>query len=225
MNQPDKIERTEEEQARAVVIHDSSREDLLKRQLSNSENYDKAILSLSSAGLALSVTVIKFIVPLDKAENLWTLKISWGMFLITIISSLLAFLISNKAISRQLDIQEDYYINCSRKAQTESNNYSKVNSIINNITGVTFAFAISLVIYFVIVNLHGDRLMTDQKNSKETKKVFVFDSAQVPKMQLTPALESADIPAMQLAPEKVKTVTTPTPASGDSSTTEKSENK
>ena len=147
------------------------------------------------------------------------------MFLITIISSLLAFLISNKAISRQLDIQEDYYINCSRKAQTESNNYSKVNSIINNITGVTFAFAISLVIYFVIVNLHGDRLMTDQKNSKETKKVFVFDSAQVPKMQLTPALESADIPAMQLAPEKVKTVTTPTPASGDSSTTEKSENK
>lgn len=222
MSQTDKIERTPEEQARAVELHDSSREDLLKRQLSNSENYDKAILSLSSAGLALSLTVIKFVIPLDKATNLLALKLSWGLFLITIISSVLAFLVGNKAISKQLTIQEDYYIKCLRKAQTESNNYSKANSIINIITGVAFACAISSVIYFVIVNLHGDSHMTEQKTTKETKAVF--DSASVPKMQLTPALESADIPSMQLAPEKAKTAST-TPASGDSSTTGKSESK
>jgi hypothetical protein len=36
-------------------LHDSLRDELLKRQLSNSENLDRAILMLSSAGLGLSL--------------------------------------------------------------------------------------------------------------------------------------------------------------------------
>ena len=36
------------------------KEDINKRDLSNSESFDKAILSLSSAGLAISLSFIKF---------------------------------------------------------------------------------------------------------------------------------------------------------------------
>ena len=154
MCQLDKIERTPEEQARAVEIHDKSREDLLKRQLSNNESYDKAILSLSSAGLALSLTAVKFVIPLNKATDVWALKASWVFFLVTVILSLSAYLIGNKAISKQLQIQEDYYIKRLVKAQTESNKYSRINSFFNAVTGGVFACAISLVIYFVTVNLH-----------------------------------------------------------------------
>ena len=43
-------------------------EDLSKRDLSNVENLDKAILSLSSAGLGLSLVFIKNVVELVKSQ-------------------------------------------------------------------------------------------------------------------------------------------------------------
>lgn len=46
--------------------------------LSNSQMLDKAILSLSSAGLGVSLAFIKNVVPLDKATNLYLLYLSWG---------------------------------------------------------------------------------------------------------------------------------------------------
>jgi len=230
MCQSDKIERTPEEQARAVEIHDKSREDLLKRQLSNNESYDKAILSLSSAGLALSLTAVKFVIPLNNATDVWALKASWVLFLITVILSLSAYLIGNKAISKQLEIQEDYYIKRLIKAQTESNKYSTINSIFNTVTGGVFACAISLVIYFVTVNLHGDIPMTNPKTPNTTKTIFATDSASVPKMQLTPggtdnATASADIPSMQLAPGTVPANKSATPSGGTGSTQEQSKSK
>ena len=95
-------EKTKEDKKRREELYDKFRDDLLKRQLSNSEHYDKAILSLSSSALALSLTAIKFVVPLDRANFLWVLKISWGLFLLTIILSLSAFLMSNHAISKKI---------------------------------------------------------------------------------------------------------------------------
>ena len=38
-------------------LHDALRDELFKRQLSNSENLDRAILMLSSAGLGFSLVV------------------------------------------------------------------------------------------------------------------------------------------------------------------------
>lgn len=203
MKNNDKFIRTEEEQKRCEEIHDKFREDLLKRQLSNNENYDKAIISLSSAGLALSLTAIKFVVPLDVAEHLWLIKLSWILFLITIICSIVAYQIGNKAISRQMIIAENYYINGLISSQTEKNAYSKINSILNNVTGIVFIAAISLVICFVIFNINGDKAMVDKMTTGN--KVFFTDSATVPTMQIAPgatgrAKLSADIPSMQLAP-------------------------
>ena len=43
-------------------------EDISKRELSNVENLDKAILSLSSAGLGLSLVFIKNVVKLTEAN-------------------------------------------------------------------------------------------------------------------------------------------------------------
>ena len=40
-------------------LHDALRDDLFKRQLSNSEMLDKAILSLSSAGIGVSLLYLK----------------------------------------------------------------------------------------------------------------------------------------------------------------------
>ncbi len=42
--------------------------ELFKRQLSNSDNFDKAVLAYSSAGLALSLGFLKDFVPIAKAS-------------------------------------------------------------------------------------------------------------------------------------------------------------
>jgi len=213
--------RTDEERKRCEEIHDKFRDDLLQRQLSNSENYDKTIISLSSAGLALSLTAIRFVVPLDLASHLWLIKLSWILFFITIICSIVAYQIGNKAISRQMEIAEDYYLTGLVSAQKASNPYSKINSTINNFTGVFFLLAISSVTFFVIINLNGEKAMTDK--NKIVKNVFVTDSAMVPKMQIAPGLDgrskaSADIPTMQLAPGEKPEGQKSTPPSSESKT-------
>ena len=67
-------------------------EELSKRDLSNVENLDKAILSLSSAGLGLSLVFIRNVVKLAEALHVWLLHLSWLMFVLAIISMLLSYL-------------------------------------------------------------------------------------------------------------------------------------
>ena len=57
-------------------------EELSKRDLSNVENLDKAILSLSSAGLGLSLVFIRNVVKLAEADHVWVLHVSWLMFVL-----------------------------------------------------------------------------------------------------------------------------------------------
>ncbi|EKO3865995.1 hypothetical protein JFR02_005202 [Vibrio harveyi] len=201
MSNQEKFIRSGEEQKRCEEIHDKFREELLKRQLSNNEGYDRAILSLSSAGLALSLTAIRFIVPLESASYLWALKASWILFLLTVISTLAAYLIGNKAIDKQLDIAEDYYIKALVSAQTASNPYQKINTILNRVTGLFFGIAISLVVLFVILNIKSET-MSDKKIT--ATRIVTNDSADLPRMQMAPShgksTASADIPTMQMAP-------------------------
>jgi hypothetical protein len=194
----EKCSRSNEDQKRCEEIHDKFREELLKRQLSNNEGYDKAILSLSSAGLALSLTAIRFIVPLESASYLWALKTSWFLFLLTVISTLVAYLVGNKAITKQLGIAEDYYIKALVSAQTASNPYQKINTTLNKVTGLFFGVALSLVVLFVILNIENET-MSDKKIT--STRMTANDSADLPKMQLAPSQsKSADIPTMQIAP-------------------------
>ncbi len=152
----EKIIRSSEEQKQSEKIYDEYRRELLKRQLSNTENYDKAIFSLSSSGLALSLTAIKFITPLKTASCLLLIEISWILFFCAISSSLIAYVVGNHAITRQLSIAEDYYIKGLVKAQTEKNNAAKCNSILNYANGVFFICAILLTIGFIIINIDGN---------------------------------------------------------------------
>ena len=71
-----------------------TRADLLKRQLSNAENYDKAVLSLSTAFLGFSLAFLKDLAPIHLAEWRCFLYGSWmalgGSVLCTIVGSCVA---------------------------------------------------------------------------------------------------------------------------------------
>ncbi|MGJ8646359.1 MAG: hypothetical protein ACSHXJ_05655 [Marinomonas colpomeniae] len=147
------IARSPEEEKRSTEIFDSYRDELYKRQLSNTEAYDKAILSLSSAGLAMSLAFIRFVIPLEEAKHLLVLKLSWGFFLLSIVVILISFLISNKGISIQLKHAEQYYIKNEQEAFNKFNIYEYINSRLNYLSGALFIIALAFIVGFVIFNL------------------------------------------------------------------------
>ena len=77
-----------------VRIYEKTRDDLLQRQRANSENFDKSILSLSSAGLGLTISFISNIVDLSSAVYLFLLYITWILFGVSIINTIVSFLVS-----------------------------------------------------------------------------------------------------------------------------------
>ena len=181
-------------------IYDDYRDDLIKRELSNTEIYDKTILTLSSSALALSLTAIKLVIPSSAASCLFLMQWCWWLFGITIAISIIAYLVSNKALDNQLEIAEDYYSKGIDDAFSRKNWYSIINNWLNISTGFTFLIATAFIISFVTLNIDREFEMSDKTNK------MALDSASVTKMQSitqTPREKlSATVPAMQLAPIK-----------------------
>jgi hypothetical protein len=212
--------RTKEQQIVADQMFDKLRDDLLSRDLSNTENYDKAILTLSSSSLALSLTVLKFIVPFSTAIYTLLLKSAWVLLAVSVICSLCAYLISNKAMAIQLNNARDYYKNGIEDAFSRKTIFTTINSYLNLLTGLTFSVAICFLIAFITYNINtGATTMTDKKFTN----VDLTKSANIPNMEsvnttLDNVGNSANIPTMEQAPS-----TTPTSGGGDSGSSDSKE--
>lgn len=63
-------------------VYISEDQDISKRELSNGENLSKAILTISTTGLAASILFIDRVVDLSEALYLWILVVSWGLFIL-----------------------------------------------------------------------------------------------------------------------------------------------
>ncbi len=193
-------QRSDEDQKIAVGMFNSFRDELNKRQLSNTENYDKAILTLSSAGLAISLTFLKTIIPISSAQYLVLMKISWWSFLASIILSLIAYMVSNTAITKEMERAEKYYLGQDNSVFSKANPFSVINNWINKIIGLLFSLAVIMLVIFFTLNVQNkdSKTMTDKKSNI----IFATDSAQMPTMQAVPVakIKSAQIPTMQAVP-------------------------
>lgn len=147
--------RTQEEQEQAERIYASSSEELNKRYISNSEHYDKAILTLSSASLGFSVFVLNYIVPWKSACFLWLLFVAWGALGLSVVCSLLGYRIANRAIKAlNVNIQAYYLHNTVEEPETP---YTKrLNDIVaqlNWLMGVLFVVGLFAALLFVSLNI------------------------------------------------------------------------
>ena len=122
--------------------------DLSSRELSNSQQYDKAILTLSSAGFAISVTAFETIRDHGTTDHVLLLIISWWLFFSTIALSLIGFVVGNAAIHRKINDAHDYYIKCFKDAEPKVSILVRFNSALNILAGITFLTAIGLTIAF-----------------------------------------------------------------------------
>ena len=127
-------------------------EEINKRMLSNNEAFDKAILSLSSAGLALSLTFFKFVLPPDKALAMDTLETGWYLFLGAIVSTMFSFFVSQQALKTELDYAEKYYLEDNEEYGNKNNPAANLTALLNVLAGALFIFALVTLVVFVTNN-------------------------------------------------------------------------
>lgn len=197
-------------------IYADYRRDLLSRQLSNSEKYDAAILTLSMAALGVSMTFISSIVHLEIALCRWLLILSWSLFTLSIISVIISFQVSNKGIETNIGYAEKYYLNNDSSYFDRENKWSNATTKINMISGATFIFAIVCTILFITINLNNIQEVNMSENSKVEfgveKRIesIGLGGAEIPRMQVKPSeTRGQEIPAMQPAKEPITQTTKP----------------
>lgn len=134
-------------------LYTQCREDLLKRQLSNSENFDRSILSLSTGGLGFSLIFIKDIVPLSGSKYILLLKLSWFLFSLVIISTISSFIVSQIGIDCQLNYARRYYLEYKDEFLAKTNWPAKITVFLNYFSGIIFVLAILFTIIFVLLNI------------------------------------------------------------------------
>lgn len=144
-------ERTDEEERHELYV--KYYEALEKIKLSNSEAFDKAILTLSSAGLALSLTFFKFVAPIDQASNLGCLVFSWYAFLTAIISTVISFRVAQRGYDVAIEYAEKFYLEGKEEYEGKHNAPAAFAEFLNWISAIAFVLALISIVKFVTQNI------------------------------------------------------------------------
>ena len=119
-------------------------------------SFDKTILVLASGAFGLSLTFIKQISPNIKAETVSLLVYAWGGFCISILSTLISFLTSQNACSKQIQILEAEYLdnqNTCTKETTRKNKVAVFTYRLNILSILSFVAGVFFLAIFAISNL------------------------------------------------------------------------
>jgi hypothetical protein len=132
-----------------------------KREVSSSENFDKAVLTFSSAGLALSVGFLKDFVPIQSAVAPWTLYCSWALFTAATCATIISFLVSSQALEAQKGRAYAYYMQADDDALRRGNLWDRGTRVLNYTSGAAFLLAMILSVVFISINLEKGSAMRD----------------------------------------------------------------
>ena len=175
-----------------------------KREVSSSENFDKAVLTFSSAGLALSVGFLKDFVPIQSAAAPWTLYWSWALFTAATCATIISFLVSSQALEAQKSRAYAYYIEGDDNALQRGNAWDRGTRVLNYMSGGAFLLAMVLSVVFISINLDRGSAM------KDTNIQHSGGYTELLKKGLTvPTMQQVQRPPAQPASSQ----TTPAPAS------------
>ena len=131
-------------------IYLEERKSLIDAEREQSRLFDKAILALAGGAFGLSVTFIREIVPNNKPEKPYYLALAWLFFCASMLSTLISFLTSQHACSRQRelleinDTEEDRTVQMQNRAATWTWRLN-VCSIVLFILGVIFLAVFSII--------------------------------------------------------------------------------
>lgn len=174
-----------------------------KREVSSSENFDRSVLTFSSAGLALSVGFLKDFVPIQFATVSWALYSSWALFTAATCATMASFLVSSRALAQQKELAYGYYIERDAGAFERTNPWDRATRSLNFFSGGAFVLAMVLSVLFISLNLEKGSAMKDNTTQQSggcndllKKGLTVPTMQKVPTVPAHPALgQPAPAPA------------------------------
>lgn len=182
----------------AQALYKAFLDDARKRQLSSSENFDKAILTYSSGGLALSLAFLKDFIPIRTASMPYLLYGSWALFVLSTAVTTMSFLVSYKAQTLSIHYAEKYYLEGDERYLNRQSWCDLCTKWFNLGSGIAFILALIFTSVFVATNLNEANYMAE-------KKEFVPNGLPSAIMQKigggsTAASDSKGLPAGTMAP-------------------------
>lgn len=128
---------------------------LIDAQQQSYQQFDKAILTLSSGGLGVSIIFLRDILPFEQITNYYFLIGSWILFTISITCTLVSFLTSQYAYNEQLELINRYFLNKDSDALTKKNTFAQITGGLNISAAVFFILAVISTIMFVSIILYN----------------------------------------------------------------------
>lgn len=190
------------------------RGELYKSMLANSENLDKTIITLSSASLGLSLTLIDKLIPMKEAFLKSLIIYSWYCFVLSIILVIISYLIGQKAIKVQLIAAEEYFIKKNSEFFNKKNHYYLGCEIATIGAAVLFAVGLILMTMFASKNLMLEKKMTKDKLIQESAPILSMpltsrpdDNRAAPILPMGPAIGGNGIATQ--TPKTAPAVATP----------------
>ena len=106
---------------RRYGVYRQERDNLIDAKREASRLFDRAILTLTAGAFGLSLTFVNQIAPRLRTETVSVLKLSWAFFCVSLISTLISFLTSQAACTRQIDIVGAKFLNESSGGEAAGN--------------------------------------------------------------------------------------------------------
>ena len=184
--------------------------ELFKRQVSNAENFDKAVLTLASGALALSLGFLKDFVSLDTADFPFALYLSWFLFVFCIIITVASYLVSQLGIDKQLKIAKRYYLDGEENALQEKNGPLCLTNFLNWTSGALFGLAVLTTAIFITANAKEASMSSSRNNppddvirkviSGETDIIKAITAAEITPRPTSPKPQSPQQPSSSEQP-------------------------
>lgn len=181
---PDKSAAEPIDKNRREELYAETRRDLLARQMSNSEKFDGAVLTLSTAALGFTLTFVKGIAMAGEKNvshifgNGFLIGL-WVLFGTAIMATMSSFICSQLAIKKQLEYAEEYYLKDKPEYLNKRNTLARVTEILNYCAAGFFAVGMAGTVLFVGFHLYVRR---PQMADVETDKPLIKGQP-IPKMQ------------------------------------------
>ncbi len=137
-----------------------------KREQASQANFDKSILTISSAGLGLSLTFLKDFAS-TAVLNEYYMYGTWIFFGAAVISTMVSFVASCKAQNDMKKLAYQAYILGDSSVFDRNSKWNTLTEWLNICSCIAFIAALLSMIVFVITNLN-DRNMTPSIAHKTT---------------------------------------------------------
>jgi len=131
--------------------YEAIRAHLMSALLSSHEQYDRAILTLSTGLLGLSVAFVRPNTGTPAAQMSCTLVLSWLCLLVAIIATVLSLLASQLATRRAIDDAHNLYRLKKLETLQSTNAWSEVTKVLNLCSAAGFLLGAVLTVVFVIL--------------------------------------------------------------------------